>query len=93
MSDFSYDVNRARDEYQLLGDDILYNLIINLRDNKMGFADLADELGVTTEELLSKLTEAKKDVFVGIEAIGALEQLGIYKDHSRLGKRRLYEKR
>ena len=79
-----YDQDEARKRYSLLIDDMLYNIIINLRNNNISFEDLSDGLGLQTEELLEKLASKDKDFFVCLESISYLEEQNLYQDHSRI---------
>lgn len=86
MKKNSYNSEIMKQKYNFLTDDMLYNIILNLRNNDLTFDDLAENLGITREELLFYLTEKEKDFFVFLEGISYFEQKGIYKDYSRLGK-------
>lgn len=86
MKKNNYDSETLKKKYNFLTDDMLYNIILNLRNNDLTFDDLAENLGITREELLFYLTEKEKDFFVFLEGISYFEQKGIYKDYSRLGK-------
>ena len=76
-----YDSDDIINKYDLITDDMLYNIILNLRNNNLSFDDLAENIGITTEELLCYLTEKKKDFFVCLEGISYFEEKGIYKDY------------
>ncbi len=71
-------------KFELITDDMLYNIILNLRNNNMTFDDLADNLGITKDELLFYLTESRRDYFVCLESISYFENKGIYSDYSRV---------
>lgn len=77
----NYDIKK---KYDNLTDDMLYNIILNLRNNNLSFDDLADSLGITTDELMFYLTEKNKDFFVCLESISYFEEKGIYKDYGKL---------
>ena len=83
-----YDLEYARNRYKLIVDDMLYNIIVNLRNNNLTFDDLAEDLGITTEELFFQLTNERKDFFVQLESICILEKKNIYKSYSRLNKKK-----
>ena len=59
MRNNKYDSETLKKKYNFLTDDMLYNIILNLRNNDLTFDDLAENLGITSEELLIYLT--KKD--------------------------------
>ena len=50
----------------------------------MTFDELADNLGITKDELLFYLTESRRDYFVCLESISYFENKGIYNDYSRV---------
>ena len=79
-----YNQEEAKKRYSLLTDDMLYNIIINLRNNNITFEDLSDGLGLQTAELLEKLLSKDKDFFVCLESISYLEEQNLYQDHSRI---------
>lgn len=79
-----YSKEIAQNKYNLLTDDMLYNIIINLRNNNMSFQNLADELGITTEELLSLISSEGKDFFTCLECIDVLENKKQFEDYSRI---------
>lgn len=83
---YNYNQQSAKEKYNLITDDMLYNIIINLRENNLSFDYLAEELGITIEELLDCLINQKKDFFLELESISILETKGIYKNYSRLKK-------
>lgn len=84
MEKNNYNSEIMKQKYNFLTDDMLYNIILNLRYNNMSFDDLADNMGLTVEELLFYLTEKNKDFFVCLEGISFFEEKGIYKDYGRL---------
>lgn len=86
-NDFKYDSQEARERYNLLTDDMLYNIIVNLRDNGLSFDDLADGLGIQTNELLDKLVDRDKDFFVCLESISYLQDKEVFTDHSRINSK------
>ena len=71
-------------KFELITDDMLYNIILNLRNNNMTFDELADNLGITKDELLFYLTESRRDYLVCLESISYFENKGIYNDYSRV---------
>lgn len=79
-----YDNKSYINKYNSVTDDMLYNIILNLRNNNLSFEDLADSMGLTVEELLSYMTSKNKDFFVCLEGISYFENRGIYKDYSKL---------
>jgi len=84
MERITYDSKQIKDRFDLITDDMLYNIILNLRNNNLSFEDLAENIGITKEELLYYMTEKNKDFFVCLEGISFFEDNGIYKDYSRL---------
>lgn len=80
----TYDAESVKKRYDLLTDDMLYDIIMNLRDNELSFDDLASDLGVTTENLMNNLVDRKKDFFVCLESISYFQGKEIYKNHSRV---------
>ena len=51
-----YDNKSYINKYNSVTDDMLYNIILNLRNNNLSFDDLADSMGLSVEELLSYMT-------------------------------------
>lgn len=84
MERIKYDSKQIKDRFNLITDDMLYNIILNLRNNNLSFEDLAENIGITKEELLYYMTEKNKDFFVCLEGISYFEEKGMYKDYSRL---------
>lgn len=84
MKKNKYDVDYVKNKYNVMTDEMLYNIIMNLRSNNLSFDDLAENMGITTEELLFYLTSKNKDFFVCLEGISYFEEKGIYKDYVRL---------
>lgn len=82
------DGQKAWEEYNSLTDDMLYDIILNLRNNNLTFDFLAEDLGLTTEELLIELTKEKKDFFLELESINVFEKNNIYKNYNTLRKNR-----
>ncbi len=84
MRNNKYDSETLKKKYNFLTDDMLYNIILNLRNNDLTFDDLAENLGITSEELLIYLTKKDKDFFLFLEGISYFEQMGIYTDYSKI---------
>lgn len=82
--EYKYNGAEAKKRYDLLVDDMLYNIIINLRENGLSFEDMAEEFGITLEELMQSLVNNPKDYFVCLEGIHFLENKKIYTNHSKL---------
>ena len=84
MKKNKYDGDYIKNKYNVMTDEMLYNIIMNLRNNNLSFDDLAENMGITTEELLFYLTSKNMDFFVCLDGISYFEEKGIYKDYVRL---------
>lgn len=83
---FKYSVSFSQEKYKLLTDDMLYNIILNLRDNNLTMEDLAENLGLTTEELINQITNNDKSFFTCLEGISFFEEKENFTNYSRLTK-------
>ena len=88
MEKNKYSNEYSNKKYNLLVDDMLYNIIVNLRNNNITFDEVAEELGITKEELIDSISQDKKDFFIELETISLLEEKGLYENHSRLNQNR-----
>lgn len=84
MREKTYSADVAIKKYSLLTDEMLYNILINLRDNGLTIKDLSEQLGITTEELLNSITDEKKDFLVCYESLNVLKKQKNFKNNSRL---------
>ena len=84
MTRVIHDTNYIKKKYDLITADMLFNIIMNLKDNNLSFGDLAEYLCITQEELFDYITKQEKDFYVCLEAILYLEEKNIFKNYSRL---------
>lgn len=79
-----YTEKLAKDKYNLLTDDMFYNIIMNLRHNNCKIEKLAENLGITTQELINYIADEHKDFFVCLESLLMLKEYGDFRDYSRI---------
>lgn len=75
-------IDISKEKYQLLKEDILYSLVLNLKENEISISDLAVEFGISEFKLKKKIEE--KDFFVCLEIMLYLVERGLYTEYGRL---------
>lgn len=82
--DKKYNEQIATKKYDLITEDMVYNIVMNLKDNNYEQSKLSEELGITQEELLDLISQDHKDFFLCMESLILLQKQENFKDYSRI---------